>query len=162
MTTQNLTSQGAVQTASVGATDVQHSLQHGMLSCRDAFRRNCLDLNPDLVRSVDTMESGAAYMEGMDQEHWILADDSLRSMVASLAGYKRTLAYWQGGGERTESLLALEVVRELGFGRTDKPASVWVLVKFMTSFTVRCLSLSIRLQREIAAVKRQLRRAQVA
>ncbi|WP_301078965.1 hypothetical protein [Rhodoferax sp.] len=36
------------------------------------------------------------------------------------------------------------------------------MAKFVTGFTARCLSMAIQLQVEIAAVKRQLRRAQVA
>lgn len=157
MTNQDLTLQGPVQAAVVGLTDVQLG-RSGEISVRAAFRRSAIDLNPDLVSRVNAMESGAAYNDPAKPLHWVLANASLRSMVDSLVGDKRKLACWQGLDFRLPGVdLTEEMVGELGVAAVGRPGSVWATVKFVAGFTARCLSMAIRLQGEIAAVKRQLR-----
>lgn len=161
MTNQNLTPQGPVQAATGGLTDVQ-SCRSGQISVRAAFRRSGIDLNPDLVLRVDAMESGVPYNDPARPLHWVLANPSLRSMVDSLVRDKRQLAYWQGLDCRRSGIeLAEEMVRDLREAEVGSPGSVWAMAKFVAVFTARCVSMAIRVQVEIAAVKRQLRRAQV-
>ena len=163
MTNQNLTSQEPVQTASAGATVVQSGLQSGQINCRSAFRLSAIDLNPDLVDRVDAMEAGVAYNDQAKPMHWMLTMGSLRSMIASLGRDKRTLAHWQGVDDvRTDSELAVEILGELGWIQVEYPATVWAFAKFMARFTAQFTSMTWQLQRDLAAVKRQLRRAQMA
>ena len=162
MTNQNLTSQEPVQTASAGATVVQPGLQSGQINCRDAFRLSAIDLNPDLVDRVDAMEAGVPYNDQAKPVHWMLTNASLRSMIASI-GDKRILAHWQGVDDgRTDSQLAVEVLDELGLTKFEEPATVWAFAKFMTRFTTQFVSMSWQHDRDLTAVKRQLRRAQMA
>lgn len=162
MTNRDLISQEPVQVASAASTDIQPGHQTGQDTTRSAFRCNGIDLNPDLVGRVDAMESGSAYRDMTKPTHWVLANASLRSMVDSLVRDKRRLAYWQGLDCRHSSAeLAEEMVGELDVRNATKPDTVWDSAKFVARFTVRCLTMALRLQDEINAIKRQLRRAQV-
>lgn len=161
MTNQDLTPQGPVQAATRGLPEVQSS-RSDQIGVRAAFRRSGIDLNPDLVWRVDAMESGVPYSDPAKPLHWVLENPSLRSMVDSLVRDKRQLAYWQGLDCRRSSLeLAEGMVRDLSVAEVGRPGSVWAMAKFVAVFTARCVSMAIRFQVEIAAVKRQLRRAQV-
>jgi len=163
MTNQNLTSQEPVQTASAGATDVQPGLQSGQINCRDAFRLSAIDLHPDLVDRVDAMEAGLAYSDQAKPVHWMLTMGSLRSMIASLGRDKRTLAHWQGVDDgRTDSELAVEILGEFGLTQVEEPATAWAFAKFMTRFTTQFVAAAAQHERNLTAVKRQLRRAQMA
>lgn len=162
MTNYNLTSQGAIQTVSTGATDVQPGLQTDRVDIRAAYRRNGIDLNPDLVGLIDAKEFGSNYNDQGKQLHWVLENSSLRSIVISLTHTKRTLAYWKSvdaGG--TDSQISMGILSELGVAQTEKPVSVWANAKFIACYTARCVSLSFRFQREILAVKHQLRRSRM-
>jgi transposase len=63
---------------------------------------------------------------------------------------------------RTDSQLAVEVLDELGLTKVEEPATVWAFAKFMTHFTIQSVAMSFQHERDLTAVKRQLRRAQMA
>ena len=119
---------------------------------RHAFRQHALDVDPsvgDEFPYSDSLES---------EEHWLLRQPLLRSIIVSIAVDLRELGRWNGAfADLNNQALLHHSIARIGMTDAVQPTTFSGHARFMAKLAVASLRELGAVKRHIAAAKSQLR-----
>lgn len=119
---------------------------------RYAFRQHALDVDPTVGDEFPHSDSVAS------EEHWLLREPPLRSIIVSIAVDLRELGRWNGAfaSLHNQALLHHSIAR-IGMADAVQPTTFSGHARFMAKLVLASLRELVAVKREIAAAKSQLR-----